>query len=56
MRKLLGLPAPAYWHHPLLVGEDGRRFAKRDKARTLAEMRAAGLTAAAVRALAGYPD
>lgn len=56
LQALLGLPAPAYWHHPLLVGEDGRRFAKRDKARTLAEMRAAGLTAAAVRALAGYPD
>ncbi|WP_240325601.1 tRNA glutamyl-Q(34) synthetase GluQRS [Sphingomonas mesophila] len=50
LQALLGLPAPTYLHHPLVLHEDGRRLAKRDQAPTLAAMRAAGVDG---RALAG---
>lgn len=42
LQALLGLPTPLYHHHPLLTGPDGRRLAKRDGARSLAELRAEG--------------
>ncbi|MDO6416569.1 tRNA glutamyl-Q(34) synthetase GluQRS [Sphingomonas sp. BIUV-7] len=42
LQALLGLPTPLYHHHPLLTGSDGRRLAKRDGARSLAELRAEG--------------
>lgn len=43
LQILLGLPEPAYLHHPLVVHEDGRRLAKRDLAPTLTAMRDAGV-------------
>jgi glutamyl-Q tRNA(Asp) synthetase len=46
LQALLGLPTPVYLHHRLLMGPDGKRLAKRDKAQTLRELRAAGVTAA----------
>jgi glutamyl-Q tRNA(Asp) synthetase len=45
LQTLMGWPAPLYAHHPLLVDAQGRRLAKRDKAATLGDMRAAGVTA-----------
>jgi glutamyl-Q tRNA(Asp) synthetase len=42
LQALLGLPTPAYRHHPLLVGADGTRLAKRHGAPTLAALREAG--------------
>lgn len=54
LQALLGLPAPVYRHHRLLVGEDGRRFAKRDKSETLRELRARGMTAARIREELGF--
>lgn len=48
LQALLDLPTPAYRHHPLLTGPDGRRLAKRDGARALAEMREAGADPAAL--------
>lgn len=42
LQALLGLPTPGYRHHALLVGEDGKRLAKRNGAPTLASMREAG--------------
>jgi glutamyl-Q tRNA(Asp) synthetase len=42
LQALLGLPTPAYRHHPLLVGDDGERLAKRAGAPALADLRAAG--------------
>ncbi|AHE54964.1 tRNA glutamyl-Q(34) synthetase GluQRS [Sphingomonas sanxanigenens] len=42
LQALLDLPSPVYHHHRLLTGPDGRRLAKRDGARSLAEMRAEG--------------
>jgi len=44
--ELLGLPAPAYAHVPLVLGPDGRRLAKRHGAVTLADRAARGATAA----------
>jgi glutamyl-Q tRNA(Asp) synthetase len=42
LQALLGLPTPLYHHHPLLVGADGKRLAKRNGARPLSELRAEG--------------
>ena len=43
LQALLGLPTPLYHHHPLLIGPDGRRLAKRHGSPTLATMRANGV-------------
>ena len=48
LQTLLGLPTPVYAHHRLLLGPDGKRLAKRDRSKTLREMRAAGTTAASI--------
>jgi glutamyl-Q tRNA(Asp) synthetase len=56
LQTLMGWPEPAYAHHGLLLGPDGRRLAKRDHAATLAELREAGTSPAAARAMAGFPD
>jgi glutamyl-Q tRNA(Asp) synthetase len=45
LQALLDLPSPAYIHHPLLVGPDGRRLAKRDGSIALADLRAQGVAA-----------
>ena len=54
LQALLGLPTPRYRHHPLLLGPDGTRLAKRNGAPALADLRAAGedgtAQAAALRA------
>ena len=49
IQTLMGWPTPVYRHHRLLVGGDGRRFAKRDNAVTLAQLRAEGVTPDALR-------
>ncbi len=54
LQALLGLPTPTYLHHRLLVGPEGQRFAKRDRALTLRSLREAGRAPAEVRALAGF--
>jgi glutamyl-Q tRNA(Asp) synthetase len=54
LQALLGLPAPAYRHHPLLLGPDGKRYAKRDKAQTLRALRDTGVDPAALRAELGF--
>ena len=42
LQALLGLPVPVWHHHPLIRDPAGRRLAKRDDARALATLRAAG--------------
>lgn len=42
LQALLELHVPAYHHHPLLIGDDGKRFAKRDKSLTIRELRESG--------------
>jgi glutamyl-Q tRNA(Asp) synthetase len=55
LQALLDLPTPTYRHHRLLAGPDGRRYAKRDRAETLAALRARGVTARALRNELGFP-
>ncbi|MEG3088363.1 tRNA glutamyl-Q(34) synthetase GluQRS [Sphingomonas sp. PB4P5] len=43
LQHLLGLPTPIYRHHPLLLGTDGDRLAKRNGAPGLAALRAQGV-------------
>ena len=55
LQALLDLPTPTYRHHGLLLGPDGKRYAKRDKAQTLRELRAAGMSPEALREELGFP-
>ncbi|MDO9707192.1 tRNA glutamyl-Q(34) synthetase GluQRS [Paracraurococcus lichenis] len=55
LQALLEWPEPAYAHHPLILGPDGKRLAKREGAPALRALRAAGQAPAAVRAMAGWP-
>lgn len=55
LQALLGLPVPVWLHHPLVVDTAGKRLAKRDRARSIAEIRAEGRTPAEVwQKLAAY--
>jgi glutamyl-Q tRNA(Asp) synthetase len=54
LQALLGLPEPAYRHHRILVGPDGKRYAKRDRSETLRDIRANGVSAATLRAELGF--
>ncbi|SCM78158.1 Glutamyl-Q tRNA(Asp) synthetase [uncultured Pleomorphomonas sp.] len=53
LQTLLGLPAPRYHHHRLIVGADGRKLSKSRGSEGLAALRAAGATAADVRRMVG---
>jgi len=53
LQSLLDWPEPRYAHHPLLLDASGRRFAKRDGAVTLRELRARGMTPEEVTARSG---
>jgi len=53
LQALFGWPVPAYAHHPLLLDETGERLAKRKNAPSLRDLRAAGVTPAAVWQQAG---
>ncbi len=52
LQAILGLPAPLYRHHPLLLDAGGKRFAKRDRAMTIRSLREKGLSPADAVALA----
>lgn len=56
LQALLGLPVPRWHHHGLLQDDQGRRLAKRHDALAIRQLREAGESPAAVRALAGFPD
>jgi len=55
LQALLGLDTPEYMHHALLRDAAGRRFAKRDRALTLHELRAAGHTPERLREILAVP-
>ena len=55
LQALLGLIPPLYHHHPLILGVDGRRLAKRDQSRTIRSLRSEGYSAQAVKEMAGFP-
>lgn len=44
LQRLLGLKSPAYHHHRLILGPDGRKLSKSLKAESLSHGRAQGLT------------
>ncbi len=48
LQALLGLPQPLYWHHPLIMGPDGKKLAKSKASASLDIERAAGLTRSAL--------
>lgn len=54
IQALMGWPTPVYRHHRLLVGQDGRRYAKRDRSVTLAELRAGGMSPETLRTELGF--
>jgi glutamyl-Q tRNA(Asp) synthetase len=49
LQVLLGLPAPAYAHHRLILDETGKKFSKRDQAVTLRALRESGVTPDEIR-------
>lgn len=53
LQALLGLDVPDYHHHPLLLDEEGKRFAKRNQSVTLAHLRATGHTKEVIWRMAG---
>ena len=52
LQALLGYETPVYHHHPLLLGEDGKRLAKRASAPSIASLREAGHSPEEVRRMA----
>lgn len=55
VQQLLGLPAPRYHHHPLVLDEDGAKLAKRLGSLPLRGLREEGETPAAIRRRLGFP-
>ena len=51
LQALLGLPAPDYRHHRLILDADGRKLSKSTQATGLRELRAQGKTPADIRRL-----
>lgn len=49
LQTLLGLPQPLYWHHPLIMDEDGRKLSKSKGSLSLQDERRAGVAPAALR-------
>lgn len=54
LQALLGLPAPFYHHHDLVVGPDGAKLSKSRKDAGLAALRAAGETPISIRRRLGF--
>jgi glutamyl-Q tRNA(Asp) synthetase len=53
LQALLGLPAPTYHHHRLVLGPDGRKLSKSSQATALRGLRQDGVTAAGIRRMLG---
>ncbi|TCK23870.1 glutamyl-Q tRNA(Asp) synthetase [Ancylobacter aquaticus] len=54
LQVLLGLPAPLYTHHALLLDAEGCKLSKSIGSQSLAALRAEGMTPAEVRRRAGF--
>jgi glutamyl-Q tRNA(Asp) synthetase len=53
LQTLLGLPAPVYHHHRLVLDDDGRKLSKSTQATALRTLRQNGVSAAAIRRMIG---
>lgn len=56
LQALLGLPQPIYHHHRLIRDAAGKRLAKRDDARAIAQFRREGATPGDIRRMVGLGD
>jgi glutamyl-Q tRNA(Asp) synthetase len=54
LHRLFGLPSPRYHHHALIRDEVGDKLSKSRGSRTLADLRARGVTVAAIRHALGF--
>jgi glutamyl-Q tRNA(Asp) synthetase len=54
LQALLGLPAPLYCHHRVILDPSGRKLAKSARDKSLRSLRAEGVTAADVRRQLGF--
>jgi glutamyl-Q tRNA(Asp) synthetase len=54
LQALLRLPAPYYWHHPLIRDGEGKKLAKSAASKPLRDLRAEGVTPADIRAHLGF--
>lgn len=54
LQVLLGLPAPSYFHHRLVLGPDGRKLSKSRRDRGIAALREAGHTPLEAHEMAGF--
>jgi len=54
LQRLLDLPSPLYHHHPLVLDDDGAKLSKSRASPALRDLRAAGMTPAAIRARLGF--
>ena len=50
LQKLLALPQPLYWHHPLVMDGEGHKLAKSKGSQSLQDERAAGIAAHSLQA------
>jgi len=55
LQALLGVESPRYHHHTLLLDASGAKLAKSRGSQSLADLRAQGLAAEALRASLGFP-
>ena len=53
LQELFGLPAPAYFHHDLIVDEAGRKLSKSVQSTALRHLREAGMTPGDIRRMIG---
>jgi glutamyl-Q tRNA(Asp) synthetase len=56
LQELLGLPAPHYRHHRLVLEPSGVKLSKSRQSPSLSDLRASGVTASQVRAALGFGD
>jgi len=54
LQELLGLPAPRYRHHRLVLDLTGAKLSKSRRSPTLAALREKGASAAQIRAALGF--
>lgn len=54
LQRLLGLPAPTYHHHRLILDPDGRKLSKSARDTGLRQLREAGMTPGDIRRLVGF--
>lgn len=53
LQEIFGLPSPAYFHHRLVTGPDGRKLSKSQNDTGIAELRERGISPDEIRAMVG---